>query len=68
MSEIRYVNRWICKIVRLWRSVRYGANIDGCDWVEQEVDIPALVTTSKCEICGRWDTSWKRSYFRVKEE
>jgi hypothetical protein len=60
------MNRWICFIVRWYRSIRYGANIDGHDWVEEEVDVPALVTISKCEICGEYDVSWKRQYWRAE--
>jgi len=54
------INRWICAITGLWRSLRHFANVSGCDYVDQETDVPALVTTSKCEICGKWSTDWRR--------
>ena len=55
------INRWICLLVGLWRSLRHWALVDGCDYEDQEVDVPALVTTSKCPICGRWSVDWKRN-------
>ena len=54
------INRWICVIVGLWRSLRHFAHVSGCDYVEQENDVPALVSTSRCEICGTWAVDWKR--------
>ena len=64
---MKIINRWICKIVGLYRSVCCRANVDGCDLVEQEVDIPALVTVSQCEVCGRYSIGWKKMPLDPKE-
>lgn len=54
------MNRWICCIVGIWRTLRCGARVDGCDFHVQEENILARVQTLKCEVCGRETCGWQR--------
>lgn len=53
----------ICYLKSIWRSIQVGWPFNypcsGHSYVNEEEDIPALVTTSKCEMCGKYDISWK---------
>ena len=55
---MRLSDRLWCWLVGLWMGYRYDA--DGHEWVDEEVDVPALVTTSRCTVCDETDTVWRR--------
>jgi len=58
-TPIKRFNQWICLLVGLWRSLWYWADVDGCDYTQTEIDIPALVTVNRCEVCGDVEVIWK---------
>ena len=55
-----------CLLRGLWRTWKSRARtrnwtaIEGHDWANEEEDIPALVTISRCETCGITDMVWRR--------
>jgi len=51
-------NKWICFVMGIWRSMRHQAHVSGCDYMEIEADIPALVTVNRCEVCGDVEIMW----------
>lgn len=52
------MNRWICVLVGLWRSLWHGANVSGHDFVEDAVVEGARVEILRCEICGHYEMGW----------
>ena len=51
----------VCWFRCLYRSVRAGAHIDGCDYVEAapEEGQPAGVSVLHCTVCGRLSVGWR---------
>lgn len=54
------LNRWICLLVGLWRTLWCGVPVSGCDFCVEEENILARVQTSKCDICGRYCCAWEK--------
>lgn len=62
--------RFLCWVRTIWRTFWWpqgGTLADGqftyCsghNMVNEEEDIEAYVTTSKCEDCGKYEVLWKR--------
>ncbi len=50
----------ICWVRSIYRMIRHMLPFDGHDWVNDEEDVPALVTTGHCGTCGASDVVWKR--------
>jgi len=55
------MKKLICWFKTLYRSLHTFPSypMSGHDFVDEEVDIRALVTTSKCEVCGKYEVYWE---------
>lgn len=55
----------ICWLKTIYRTIRYtwlqGIPMMGHDYVNEEEDVPALVTTTKCKVCGHHEVLWERT-------
>lgn len=50
----------VCWLRSIYRSVRVGTLVDGCDYVEAEPEEgqPAGVSVLHCKTCGRLSVGW----------
>jgi hypothetical protein len=56
------INRWICWLKTVWRSIQVGWPLNypmcGCDFVDMEEHKNCTVTITRCEICGKKNICW----------
>lgn len=52
------MNRLLCILETLWRSLRSFAIVSGCEYHEVECR-DARIDLLQCHRCGRFDASWR---------
>lgn len=55
---VRIMNRWICWLKTIWRSLEIGYPMSGHTYQDLEYHKGCDVTVNKCEMCGDLDISW----------
>lgn len=54
----------LCLLKTIVRSLQIGWPMNfpmsGHDFANEEEDVPALVTTSRCENCDRYEVNWRK--------
>lgn len=48
----------ICVARMIWRSIKLGKWVSGCNSVTDEEETPANVHVLKCKTCGRYSVAW----------
>jgi hypothetical protein len=61
IRKVRFYSWLICWLRTAWYSGFSTPEVSGCDYdMNEEEDVPALVTTARCKCCGEYSVTWKR--------
>lgn len=55
-----WLNRPICWFRDIWRTVKSGMNVSGCDFIQSEVHERCRVEVLRCETCGKVSIAWSK--------